>query len=479
VKASRIRFATVTGSDTPPADDSRTPTQREVSPVMRLLALPESLSSSLSALVPALEGDAGPIALWALGLGGVAGLGVGVLLGAGLVSLFVGRSHSRLRDRFESLSNEALDRSSDRFLTLAGERLGAATQSNEQALERREAAVEALVRPLRESLAKVDEKLQRVETEREGHYRALTNHLELVATNHRALASETQGLRQALGTPNVRGRWGELQLRRVCELAGMLEHCDFEQQVTVDDPGRRSRPDLVVRLPGGRSIVIDAKAPLQAYLAAAEATTDEEREARLVEHARHVRRHVDDLSGRAYWSSLEGSPEFVVLFLPGEPFFASALATDPELIERGVGKKVLLAGPTTLIALLRAVAYGWQQEAMAENAIAVSKLGKELFERIVSLNDRFSILGKKLDGAVEAYNTAIGSLESRVHVSARRMAELGIANASDLGRNPPIEKATRRSEAKPEARAISEEAGSSTPPSTPPSASPPVANGVA
>ena len=433
----------------------------------RLLALPESLSQSLSALVPALEGDAALIAGWALAIGLVVGLGLGALLGAGFVSLVLGRSQARLRDRFESLSNEALDRSSDRLLTLAGERLGAATQSNEQALERREAAVEALVRPLRESLDKVDEKLQRVETEREGHYRSLTSHLELVATNHRALASETQGLRQALGTPNVRGRWGELQLRRVCELAGMLPHCDFQEQVTLDDPDRRSRPDLVVRLPGGRSIVIDAKAPLQAYLAAAESQDDAERETLLAEHARHVRRHVDDLSGRAYWSRLEGSPEFVVLFLPGEPFFASALATDPELIERGVGKKVLLAGPTTLIALLRAVAYGWQQEAMAENALAVSKLGRELFERIVALNDRFSNLGRKLDGAVEAYNTAIGSLETRVHASARRMAELGIANAEDLGQTAPVEKATRRIEPTPERSAPTNEA------------SPPIANGVA
>ena len=404
-----------------------------------LLALPEFLAR----YVPSLEGDAAAIALWALAIGLMVGLGAGSLFGAGLASFALGRSHGRMRDRFEALSNDVLDRNSERFLTLAGERLGAATQSNEQALERREAAVEALVRPLRESLAKVDEKLQRVETEREGHYRALTNHLELVASNHRALASETQGLRQALGTPNVRGRWGELQLRRVCEMAGMLEHCDFEEQVTLGDPDRKSRPDLVVRLPGGRSLVIDAKAPLQAYLAAAEAKTDEAREAHLVEHARHVRRHVDDLGSRSYWSRLEGSPDFVVLFLPGEPYFASALTTDPELIERGVGKKVLLAGPTTLIALLRAVAYGWQQEAMAENAVAVSKLGRELFERIVSLHDRFSNLGKKLDGAVDAYNAAIGSLESRVHVSARRMAGLGIADAHALGDPARIETKTR------------------------------------
>lgn len=433
-----------------------------------LLALPEFLSPFLATLAPGLEGDAVLIVAWAFAIGAALGLGAGALVGAAFVSLAVGRSQSRLRDRFETLSNEALDRSSDRFLTLAGERLGAATQSNEQALERREAAVEALVRPLRESLAKVDEKLQRVETEREGHYRSLTRHLEVVATNHRALASETQGLRQALGTPNVRGRWGELQLRRVCELAGMLEHCDFEQQVTLDDPDRRSRPDLVVRLPGGRSIVVDAKAPLQSYLAASEASSDEERRTHLAEHARHVRRHIDDLGSRSYAARLEGSPEFVVLFLPGEPFFAAALETDPELIERGVAKQVLLAGPTTLIALLRAVAYGWQQEAMAENAIAVSKLGKELFERIVSLNDRFSNLGKKLEGAVEAYNTAIGSLESRVHVSARRMAELGLAESGALGETPPIATPTRKLQSRGERSGATDEA-----------ATPPAVNGAA
>jgi DNA recombination protein RmuC len=189
---------------------------------------------------------------------------------------------------------------------------------------------------------------------------------------------------------------------------------------------------LIVQLPGNRQVVIDAKAPLQAYLAASEATDPAERERFLDEHARHVRRHLDDLGARSYWSRLEQSPEFVVLFLPGEPFFASALARDPELIERGVDRKVLLAGPTTLIALLRAIAYGWQQEEMANNAVIVSKLGRELFDRIRTLNERFNLLGKKLDGAVEAYNTAMGSFESRVQVSARRMAELGVAQSVDL-----------------------------------------------
>jgi len=376
-------------------------------------------------------------------LGATLGLVLGLALGAGITAILLSRTNARLSDRFQSLSSEALDRTSERFLSLAGERLGALERSNVAALELREEAVDALVRPLRESLARVDEKLHKVETERVGHYESLTKHLELVATGHRQLVEHTQNLGQALRTPNVRGRWGELQLRRVVELAGMLEHCDFQEQVTIEGDDKRSRPDLVVRLPGDRSIVIDAKAPLQAYLAASEADDDEARARHLDEHARHVRRHVDDLGGRNYWSKLEGSPEFVVLFLPGEPFFSSALSTDPELIERGVDRRVLLAGPTTLIALLRAVAYGWQQEAMAANAVEVSKLGRELFDRILSLNERFGSLGRKLDGAVEAYNVAMGTFESRVQVSARRMAELGVATDKTLDPVDPIERAAR------------------------------------
>ncbi len=396
-----------------------------------------------------------PIVAGLLGL--AVGLGLGGCLGAALSAVVTARLGARrnaaLRDRFAALSNEALDRTSDRFLTLASERLGALERSNVEALAQRELAVEALVHPLRETLARVDEKLQQVETERQGHYRSLTKHLELVATAHAGLEQKTQDLAQALRTPNVRGRWGELQLRRVVELAGMLDHCDFREQPpletglgTRDAIGRAGatlRPDLVVRLPGRRQVIIDAKAPLHAYLAASEATDDAERTRLLAEHAKHVRRHVDELGGRAYWSRLGESPEFVVLFLPGEPFFSAALAEDPELIERGVERKVLLAGPTTLIALLRAVAYGWQQEAMAENATRVSQLGRELFERISTLGDRFGVLGKKLDGAVEAYNAAIGTLESRVQVSARRMAELGVAKDDTLAEIPTVDRRTR------------------------------------
>lgn len=400
------------------------------------------------------------------------GILVGAVLGGTLAALVLSRAHSRvdqsLRDRFQAVSSEALDRNNERFLALAGERLGSLEKSNLQALAQREEAVDALVRPLRESLARVDEKLHKVEVEREGHYQSLTKHLEMVATSHRALERQTQSLGQALRTPNVRGRWGELQLRRVVELAGMLEYCDFDEQRSIDGRSlaggeKRQRPDLVVRLPGERQIVIDAKAPLQAYLAASEASDDDERARHLAEHAKHVRRHVDDLGGRQYWSQLEGSPDFVVLFLPGEPFFSAALAQDPELIERGVERRVLLAGPTTLIALLRAVAYGWQQEAMARNAVEVSNLGRELFERISSLNDRFGTLGKKLDGAVEAYNAAMGSLESRVHVSARRMAELGVKTQASLEPNPLLDR---------RARPLREPSPPSSPPSSSPSSSP-------
>jgi DNA recombination protein RmuC len=389
------------------------------------------------------ESDPGALALAALGFGLVVGLAFGIALGALIASRFLGRMSARLQDAFHSLSSEALDRSSDRILDLAGERLGALAQSNADALARREEAVDALVRPIRESLSRVDEKLQRVETERQGHYASLTKHLELVATANRDLGKQTQSLAQALGTPSSRGRWGELQLRRVVELAGMLEHCDFEEQVTVTGTNAMGRPDLIVHLPGGRQIAVDAKAPLQAYLAAAEARDQETRRTQLRQHARHVRRHLDALGARAYWSQLSGSPEFVVLFLPGEPFFAEALAQDPHLIERGVERKVLLAGPTTLIALLRAVSYGWQQETMAENASAIRALGIEIFERVTTLSEHFGNLGKKLDGAVDAYNTAMGSFESRVQVSARRMAELGVGDPGTLGQPERLDRAAR------------------------------------
>ena len=395
----------------------------------------------------------------ALALALLIGLILGAIAGAWLAIRYHGQQQSGLHDRFEALSALTLDRTSERFLQLAGERLGSLARSSDAALAQREAAVDALVGPLRESLARVDAKLQQVETQRQGHHESLTRHLEHVTNANRLLEKETRNLGQALRSPNARGRWGELQLRRVVELAGMLEHCDFDVQATLSNGAngangrsggsdantadRSGRPDLIVRLPGGRSLAIDAKTPLAAYLAATEAPDDGERSMQLALHARHVRRHLEELASRSYWSKLQGSPEFVVLFLPGEPFFSAALESDPELIADGAERRVLIAGPTTLIALLRAIAHGWQQEEMAQNAAAVAQIGRELFDRLVALNDRFGSLGRKLDSAVEAYNQAIGSLESRVHVSARRMAERGVAQSVPLEALPSIDTRAR------------------------------------
>jgi DNA recombination protein RmuC len=268
-----------------------------------------------------------------------------------------------------------------------------------------------------------------------------------VSADHAKLSGETANLVKALRTAPARGRWGELQLRRVVELAGMLEHCDFALQETFGAE-RRLRPDLVVRLPGGKSEVVDAKAPLEAYLEAHEAPDDGVREVKLKDHARQVRSHVVSLAGKAYWSELEDAPDFVVMFLPGEPFFAAALQADPSLVEWAADQRVILAGPTTLIALLRAVHYGWQQERIAEEAQQVSALGRELYDRLATLGRHFERVGGHLDKAVGAYNEAVGSLETRVLVSARRFKELGAAGSgSEIGELAPIDRVARKLQA--------------------------------
>ena len=348
-----------------------------------------------------------------------------------------------LSNAFKALSAEALKSNNQNFLQLATASLEKFQEKAAGDLVAREKAVDSLVQPIRESLQKVDGKLGEMEKARESAYSALNEQLRgLVETHLPMLRSETSNLVKALRQPTVRGRWGEIQLKRVVEMAGMLEHCDFvEQQSTNTDDGRL-RPDLIVRLPGGKQIIIDAKAPVAAYLEAAEATDDETRQLHLARHAQQVRTHMTALGRKAYWDSFNPTPELVIMFLPGEMFFSAALQADPGLIEFGVNEKVVPATPTTLISLLRAVAYGWRQEALALNAQEVATLGKQLFERISMLAGHWSDVGQRLGKAVDAYNKSVVTLESRVLVSARRFVDLKVT--TEEVRSPePVEPSPR------------------------------------
>lgn len=367
---------------------------------------------------------------------GLALVAVGFALGA-----FVTRFG--LRDSFKALSADALRENNESFLALANERLGKERELTSSELARREQAIDALVKPVTETLGKVDAQLREVEKDRRGQHDSIQTHLGLMARSSEQLKSETASLVRALRTPHVRGRWGEMQLRRVVEMAGMLAYCDFSEQESRTTEDGRLRPDLLVRLPGGKHVVVDAKAPLAAYLDAAEAVDDATRAARLTHHARQVRSHIDKLAAKQYWSQFESTPEFVVLFLPGETFFHDALAHDPSLLEHGVANKVIPASPTTLIALLQAVAYGWREERLAANAEQISALGRELHERVAKMTEHFTKLGKRLDDAVEAYNDTVGSLESRVLVSARKLKELGAATGDEIEALEPVERRAR------------------------------------
>ncbi len=346
-----------------------------------------------------------------------------------------------MTDTFNALSAAALKSSSEDFLRLASESLGKVVSDTKGKLGEHQAAMDGMIKPLSETLKRYEEQIRVMEENRHKAYGSLEEQLRALASTHENLQRETSNLVSALRKPQVRGRWGEMQLRRVAELSGMSMHCDFTEQQSVDTEKGRIRPDMIVHLPMGRDIVVDSKVSLEAYLDAVAAQSEEERKMKLERHAQQVRAHMIKLASKDYWSQVHQSPEFVVLFIPGEAFLSPAVEIDNSLIEDGIEKRIIVATPTTLIALLRAIAYGWRQEQVTKNAQQISMLGKELYERMSTMARYFGDLGSAIEKSISSYNKVVGSMESRVLPSVRKFRELGATGAEEI---PPLEQVDQK-----------------------------------
>ena len=348
-----------------------------------------------------------------------------------------------MSDTFHALSSAALKSSSEDFLRLASEHLGKVASDTKGKLGEHRAALDGMIKPLQEMLKRYEEQIHSIEENRHKAYGSLKEQMRTLAATHESLQKETSNLVSALRKPQVRGRWGEMQLKRVAELSGMSMHCDFTEQQSMETEKGRIRPDMVVHLPMGREIVVDSKVSLEAYLDATAAKTEDERRVNMDKHAQQVRMHMHKLSSKEYWSQFRQSPEFVVLFIPGESFLSAALDVDNTLIEDGMQKRVIIATPTTFVALLRAIAYGWRQEQIAKNAQTISDLGKQLYERMNTLIQHFENIGSNLNKAIGSYNKAVASLESRVLPSVRRFRELGVHGTHETPRVEQIDQTPR------------------------------------
>ncbi len=371
----------------------------------------------------------------------------GLIVGALILYLRARSRETIQRDAFKALAGDVLKDSVEQLANINRTVLDKQQQVASGELNRQKEAVAGLVKPIGESLEKVGREITALEKERARSHADLVRLMGTLDAAQNALRNETGNLVKALRRPEVKGRWGELQLKKVVEMAGMVDHVDFVEQASTESDAGRLRPDMIVRLPGGQQVVVDAKAPLDAYLEAAETEDEERKRGLLDDHARHIHDHMKKLGAKNYWREFAEAPEFVVMFLPGENIFGQALMQDPSLIEKGVDEKVIPASPTTLIALLRSVAYGWNQQRLAESAEKISNLGRDLHKRMRVLGEHFAKLGLNLGRSVDSYNQAVGSLERQVLPQARKFTELGAAAAGEIGELPPVDKAVRSLEA--------------------------------